>query len=120
MHIVEEDQFLIRSMPFFFGGGMRSEVAYQSRLIGKIQEMFPDCFILKNNPADNQGIPDILILWRKHWAMLEVKLSARSPVQPNQPYYISMFDEMSFAAFIYPEIEEVVLRDLQSTLGARR
>lgn len=94
-----------------------SEAAYQAKLIKKIQRMFPECFILKNDPSENQGVPDILILFGIQWAMLEVKLSESSPMQPNQEYYISMFDNMSFASFIYPENEEQVLDDLQSTLG---
>lgn len=96
------------------------EAVYQSRLIRKLQAMFPGCFILKNNPSDNQGIPDILILFGDQWAMLEVKISERFHVQPNQCYFIEMFDMMSFAAFIYPENEEEVLRALQSTLGVSR
>lgn len=99
---------------------MRSEAAYQKDLIGRLQVMFPDCFIIKNDASARQGIPDLLILWGSRWAMLEVKLSARSPIQPNQEYYVDMFGEMSFAAFIYPENEEQVLYDLQSALGAFR
>lgn len=98
---------------------MPGETAYQSKLVRKIQRMFPGCFILRNDPSENQGIPDILILIGDTWAMLEVKISQNAPTQPNQLYYINMFDNMSFAAVIYPENEEEVLYDLQSTLGVR-
>jgi hypothetical protein len=99
---------------------MRGEAAYQNRLVKKLQRMFPDCFILKNDPSENQGVPDLLVLSGPYWAMLEVKLSPVANVQPNQRYYIDMFDQMSFAAFIYPEVEEQVLYDLQSAFGYTR
>lgn len=99
---------------------MRSETVYQNELIGKLEVMFPGCFILKNDPTEIQGLPDLLILFGNSWAMLEVKLSATSRTRPNQPYYIDFFNDMSFAAFIFPENEEQVLYDLQSTFGVRR
>lgn len=97
---------------------MRSETAYQKNLIDKIQSMFPGCFILKNDPSERQGLPDLLILFGRQWAMLEVKLSKAANVQPNQPYYIDQFNEMSFASFIYPENEYEVLSDLQLAFGS--
>lgn len=99
---------------------MKSEAAYQARLIKKLQAIFPSGFILKNDPTEYQGIPDILILVGSRWAMLEIKLSPTAEVQPNQEYYVDMFNRMSFASFICPETEEQVLYDLQSTLGAVR
>lgn len=97
---------------------MPSETVYQRRLIDKLEELFPGCHIQKNDPADTQGILDLLILFRGRWAMLEVKKSAAAPVRPNQPYYVHHFNEMSFAAFIYPENEDEVLNELQSTFAA--
>lgn len=91
----------------------KAETVYQGRLIQKIKEILPDCFVVKNDPAQNQGVPDLLILHRNRWAMLEVKISEHAPMQPNQPYYVEMFGEWSWASFIYPEIEEEVLSDLQ-------
>jgi len=75
--------------------------------------------VLKNNPKDIQGIPDLLILFGTRWAMLEVKMMASANVQPNQEYYVQLFDDMSFSAFIYPSNEEEVLNDLQHAFGVR-
>ena len=96
---------------------MRNEAVYQAKLITKLEVLLPGCFIIKNDPATNQGIPDILILFREHWAMLEVKMTGNSSKQPNQDYYIGMFGDMSFASFINPQNEDQVLFDLQSTFG---
>lgn len=105
--------------PLFFGDIMR-ETIYQNKLVKKLHDMFPGCFILRTDPLAIQGIPDILILIEDRWAMLEVKQHARFVRQPNQDYYVDLFGKMSFAAFIYPENEEEVLDALQSTLGVRR
>lgn len=97
-----------------------NEATYQRKLIRKLKRLFPGCVITLNDPALNQGIPDILILFGDQWAMLEVKTSHSAPVRPNQDYYVEMYNGMSFAAFIHPQNEEQVLYDLQSTFGAER
>lgn len=96
------------------------ESAYQSQLKRKLRRVFRGCVILKNDTDLQQGIPDLLILWRDKWAMLEVKAYLEAPEQPNQDYYIHKFDGMSFAAFISPENETEVLDDLQQAFGVRR
>lgn len=96
------------------------ESQYQAQLKKTLENMFPGCFIIKNDEQQLQGIPDLLILYRSKWAMLEVKAWKGALRQPNQDYYVRMFDDMSFAAFIYPENEEDVLRDLQRTFQPRR
>lgn len=89
------------------------ENKFQSELIKKIKKMFPGCIVLKNDSSHVQGIPDLSIFFKKHWAMLEVKKSASAHHQPNQDFFIKKAKEMSFGAFIYPENEEVVLNELQ-------
>lgn len=89
---------------------------YQARLIRKLRRLFPGCIILKNDTDYLQGIPDLLILYGRNWAALEVKASEDAEEQPNQEYYIELMGEMSFAAFIYPEVEEEVLYALQRSL----
>lgn len=96
------------------------ESGYRRKLVKKITQLFPGCFIFENDPSKTQGIPDLLILFKGLWAMLELKISSSAPLQPNQDYYINHFNDMSFAALIYPENEEQVLSDLQSAFGTRR
>lgn len=90
------------------------ESKFQAQLIKKLERLFPGCIILKNDEGYRQGIPDLAILWRGVWAMLECKANAKSAEQPNQRYYIDRANELSFAAFISPEVEEEVLDALQS------
>ena len=96
------------------------EHVYQLRLIRRLEKEFPGCVVIKNNPDYIQGLPDLLILFQDRWAMLEVKISADAPNQANQPYYVALFDTMSFAAFIYPENEEEVIYELQHTFCDNR
>ena len=94
------------------------EREFQSRLIKKLRRMFPGAIILKNDTEYLQGISDLTLLWRRRWAVLEVKAYEGAPEQPNQAYYVDLANEMSFGAFIYPENEEEVLDDLQHTFGS--
>lgn len=89
------------------------ESAYQSRLIKKLEKMFPGCVIIKNDPNYIQGIPDLIILFNDKWAMLEVKRSIEESLQPNQTYYVDMFNKMSYSSFIFPENEKRVFDELQ-------
>lgn len=88
------------------------ENKYQSELIKKISTLFPQSMILKNDPNYIQGVPDLLVLCDKRWAMLEVKASIKASHRPNQEYYIAELNRMGFARFVYPENEKEVLRDL--------
>lgn len=97
-----------------------TENRYQARLIKKLEMLFPGCVILKLDPAYRQGMPDLVILWEKYWASLEVKAHATAGLQPNQEHYIERLNDMSFAAIIYPEIEEEVLLALQQAFKPPR
>lgn len=99
------------------------ERTYQAGLIKRLYERFPGCFILKNDSGYLQGVPDLLVLWRNKWAMLEVK--AKEPVcsndfEPNQEWYLELLDSMSFARCIFPENEEEVLDALERSFSPRR
>lgn len=92
---------------------------YQAYLIDRLKELFPGCQVLKNDTGYQQGIPDLSFFYGEFWAWLEVKAHAGAREQPNQDYFIDYADRCSFGAFIYPENEGAVLRDLQQALRAR-
>lgn len=96
------------------------ESQYQAKLIDELERRFPGCVILKNDPTYLQGVPDLVIFYGDRWAMLEVKVSETSVIQPNQPYWVETLNAMSFAAFIYPSIEEDVLCGLEQALSSSR
>ena len=93
--------------------GVKLERDFQRGLIAEIKERLPGCLIMKTDPNYIQGIPDLLVLFGKRWAMLEVKKSENAPHQPNQDYYVEHLDEMSFSRFINPSNKEEVLNDLE-------
>jgi len=95
-----------------------TESDYQAKLIKKLKRVFPGCEVLKNDPSYLQGILDLTLFWGRQWAMLEVKASANSVAQANQEYYVRRLNDMSFAAFIYPENEEEVLAALQEAFAS--
>lgn len=96
----------------------RLESGFQDRLKQDLEYMFPGCLIMKLDSSYIQGIPDLLILYEDKWAVLECKKYASARKQPNQEYYVDMLNDMSFAAFIYPENKEEVLYELQQTFGS--
>lgn len=97
-----------------------NEATYQASLIMRLKMLMPECIVLKTDPQDIQGMPDLLVLHRNRWAMLEVKISSKAKKQPNQMYYVETLGEMSYASFINPENEEEVLDELQQALGITR
>ena len=91
---------------------MPRESTFQRKLKAEIKERFPGCYILKNDPNCIQGIPDLLVLYKDKWAMLEVKKDANEHIKkprPNQDVHVERLNNMSFASFIFPENKEDVL-----------
>lgn len=96
------------------------ESKFQAALIKELRLMFPKCVILKNDSGYLQGVPDLAILWRNHWAVLECKKDEGAACQPNQRYYVKEWNEMSFASFIFPANKEAVLSELRRAFGVDR
>lgn len=98
---------------------MKKENAFQAELIKELKVIFPGCVVLKNDATYCQGIPDLLILYNEHWAMLECKRSSSASHRPNQDYYIQKLGEMSYASFVSPENKERVIDELQQAFQFR-
>lgn len=90
----------------------RLESGFQDKLIKTIKEMFPGCKVYKMD--QRQGIPDLIILYGKRWALLETKRWRGAHKQPNQEYYVDLFNKMSFSRFVNPQNMKEVLDDLQN------
>ena len=106
----------------FFERGiiMAREAAYQRHIIQRLYDEFPECVVLINDSLNTPGVPDLLVLYKTKWAALEVKISARARIGPNQSYYVNLMNTMSYARFIYPENENEVFDDLQYTFASTR
>ena len=90
---------------------------YQKKLVKKLKDIFPGCVVLKNDAQLKQGIPDLLVLYKNKWVALEVKKSESASHRPNQDYNVARMNEMSYAAFIYPENEEKIFSELQEVFA---
>lgn len=98
---------------------MAKESKFQKDLIDELKKEFPGCIVLKNDSSYLQGVPDLLVLHKKHWATLEVKKNSKASHQPNQDYYVGEMDKMSFSRFIYPENKDEVMEDLRKEFKRR-
>ena len=85
---------------------------FQAQLIKELKELFPGSVVIKTETY-LQGFPDVLILYKKHWAALECKKSKKEHKQPNQEFYVDYLNRMSFSRFICPENKETVIHELQ-------
>src|SRR5689334_14161861 len=99
------------------------ESSFQARFIKRLRREFPGCVILKNDSGYLQGFPDLTILFRIYWAVVEVK--AKPPTgpesfEPNQEYYIEELNKLSYATCVFPENEEEVIYELQLTFFPER
>ena len=88
------------------------ENKFKTNLVKELKNLFPGCMVLHLDPNEIQGIPDLLVLYQNKWAVLEGKKSANATHRPNQDYYVELMNDMSFAAFIYPENKDEVLDSL--------
>ena len=95
------------------------ERVFQANLIKELKKIFKGCIVLKVDGTNTpQGFPDLVIIYKKYWAALEVKKSAKAHKQPNQEYWVDFLNRASFSRFIYPENKEEVLNDLRKTFRA--
>lgn len=96
------------------------ENQFKTNLIKEIKSRFEGSEVFHLNPLEKQGIPDLLILFKKKWAMLEGKKSKDASRRMNQEFYVSKFNKLSFARFISPENKEEVLNELEQAFRPKR
>lgn len=96
----------------------KRENKFQANLIKEIYQIFgeDECLVMKTDPNYIQGLPDLLVLYKDRWALLECKREQDAIHQPNQDYYVDWLNSLSYSSFIYPENKEAVLIELQQAL----
>lgn len=98
---------------------MARESKFEAELVEELLAQYPGAVILKNDSSFFQGIPDRLILYGPRWAAFEAKAYERARHRINQDYYVKLFNDMSYASFVYPENKETFLHELQQALRPR-
>lgn len=86
---------------------------FQAKLVKELESTFPGCIVFKNDTEINQGFPDLTIMYKDKWAVLEDKADSTASHRPNQDYYVNLLNEMSFSRFIYPENKNEVMTELK-------
>lgn len=105
----------------------KGEGKFKTALKKEIENRLPGSMVFYLNPNDIKGIPDLEVLYESRWAVLEAKASEEdyrkdiaNPEKMSQPYYVKKMNEMSFAAFIFPENKEEVLNAMETALRSPR
>ena len=93
---------------------------FQKNLIQELKERFPGCVVMKNDSSYIQGLPDLTVLYRDRWVVLELKRASGSSRRPNQSFYVEKLNEMSYAAYIHPGNKEQVLDEVQRSFKTGR
>lgn len=102
---------------------MTSEKDFQKKLRKRLKaELPPGCTVVRNNPINKQGIPDLTILCvfpspdqtekEYYWKYVENKRSRTSSKRPNQQRYV---EENGY--FLSPETLEEVLNDIHNEIS---
>lgn len=92
---------------------MPLESKFQAKLVRRIKDTFPGCIVMKTDPSQHLGIPDLLILHKDKWASLECKRNGKAHKQGGQDRQVARMNEMSFSRFVFPENEEEVMNELR-------
>lgn len=98
----------------------KKESQFQAQLIKELKDLYPGCVVLKNDAGYIQGFPDLTVLYKDKWAVLECKKGKNEHHQPNQDHYVEKLNEMSYSSFIFPENKEKVLNELEQTFEPGR
>lgn len=93
------------------------EKDFEADFMEELDQRLPGGMWLKGNSAMRQGVPDRLYLNGPHWALLEFKRDGSATKQPNQEYYVELFDSWSFARIVTPENAQEVLDEIQAAFG---
>lgn len=91
-----------------------SEATFRTKFLKDVKDLSPDIFIEFADPQRCNGIPDVIIFYKKKFARIETKRSKIASKRKHQEYYIKYFNSQGiYAAFLTPENKEEVFNALR-------
>lgn len=91
-----------------------NEGDFKTNLIQKLKRIFPGMIVLHNNANFIRGIPDLTLLYKDKYAILEGKMTSSSSKRPNQDVWVDYFkNQGAYAAFISKSNEEEIINELR-------
>lgn len=89
-----------------------SESTFQAKLKKFLENKYPEITIMKSDPSIIQGFPDLILMYKNKYALLEVKKSKTASKRPNQEYYVEKFKQHTYSEFVYPENVNEIIEEL--------
>ena len=90
------------------------ESNFRTNFLKDFKALSPDIIIEFADPNRRNGIPDVIIFYKKKHARLETKRSKNASKRLHQQYYIDYFNSQGiYAAFLTPENKEEVFNALR-------
>lgn len=91
-----------------------SEATFRTKFLKDVKDLSPDIIIEFADPQRRNGIPDVIIFYKKKFARIETKKSKNASKRLHQQYYIDYFNNQGiYAAFLTPENKEEVFNALR-------
>ena len=91
-----------------------SEATFRTKFLKDVKDLSPDIIIEFADPQRRNGIPDVIIFYKKKFARIETKRSKNASKRLHQQYYIDYFNSQGiYASFLTPENKEEVFNALR-------
>ena len=97
---------------------LKSETVFSREFRQAISKVYPETIWIRTSPNQIQGIPDWIMLYQNRYFVFEFKKYEGAPSRPNQPYYVALLNDWSYARFVYPENREEVLDEVFKILSS--
>lgn len=74
--------------------------------------------VIKQDPTigKQKGLPDLLVLYKTRWMMLECKASSKSPFRPGQKQWLEDMGKWSYTRVVYPENLVIIKKEISDII----
>lgn len=91
---------------------MKLESTFEKEFCKALRQTLGERYTYTFKLTAAKGIPDRLILYKDKYALLEFKQYKNAKKQPGQETWVGHFDNLAYAAIVYPENAEKVMQDI--------